>query len=116
MVFPVYHVLADIAEFQARQVHPTHSTHPLLAGGLTLVDARGRRRVLAANLGAEPQELRIKSGTGPARVRYLDEASVLEAMRRPEDYRRQEGVRQESVSGKIELRLAPFAVARVDLD
>ncbi|MFM1768725.1 MAG: hypothetical protein RJA22_1254 [Verrucomicrobiota bacterium] len=115
MVFPVYHVLADIAEFQARQVHPTHSTHPLLADGLTLVDGRGRRRVLAANLSAEPQELKIKTGTGTARVRYLDETNATEAMRQPEGFRQQAGETVESAGGKIALALRPFAVARVDL-
>ena len=49
-------------------------------------------------------------------MRYLDKHNALEAMRHPEAFRRQEGVRQESVSGKIGLALAPFAVARVDLD
>src|SRR5262249_17967043 len=49
-VFPLYHVFADIAEFGARQLYSTHSSHPLLADGLTLVDAAGRRRVLVANL------------------------------------------------------------------
>src|SRR6185503_21235838 len=44
VVFPMYHVFADIAEFGGRQVYPTHSTHPLLAEGLTLFDAQGRRR------------------------------------------------------------------------
>ena len=69
VVFPLYHLFADIAEFGARQVYPTHSTQPLLAEGLTLLDAKGRRRVLAANLTGDPRELKIKTGTCSARVR-----------------------------------------------
>lgn len=115
VVFPMYHVFADIAEFGARQVYPTHSTHPLVAEGLTLVNAANHRRVLVANLTGETQELKIKSGTCTARVRYLDETTAEEAVRRPEAFRQQQGAAQESVSGKIELRLLPFAVARVDI-
>lgn len=114
-VFPLYHVLADVADFGAKQLYPTHSSHPLLAEGLTLFDAKGRRRVLVANLTGDTQELKIKSGSGAARVRYLDETTVDQAMRRPEEFRAQPGTMQESVSGKIELKLLPFALARVDL-
>lgn len=114
-VFPLYHVFADIAEFGARQVHATHSTHPLLADGLALVDAAGRRRILAANLTSELQELKIKTGTCTARVRYLDETTGESTVRRPEEFRQLHGEPQESVSGKIELKMLPFAVARVDI-
>jgi hypothetical protein len=114
-VFPMYHVFADIAEFGAKQIYPTHSTHPLLAEGLTLFDASGRRRILVANLTGDPQDLKIKSGTCLAHVRYLDETTAEQAMRRPEEFRAQTGRRQESVSGKIELKLLPYAVARVDV-
>ena len=86
-----------------------------MAEGLTLVNAAGRRRVLVANLTGEAQELKIKSGTCTARVRYLDETTAEEAVRRPEAFRQQAGTAQESVSGKIELKLLPFAVARVDI-
>lgn len=114
-VFPVYHVFADIAEFNGRQIHPTQSTHPLLADGLTLVNSAGDRRILVANLTGDVQELKIKSGPGTARVRHLDETTAAEAMRRPEAFRQQTGVPQESVSGMIELKLLPFALARVDI-
>jgi len=116
VVFPMYHVFADLAEFGAKQVYPTHSSHPLLAEGLTLFDANGRRRVLVANLTRDLQELKIKTGTCTARVRYLDETNAEEAMRRPEEFRKRTGEAQQSVSAKIELKLLPFALARVDID
>ena len=114
-VFPMYHVFADIAEFGAKQIYPTHSTHPLLAEGLTLLDASGRRRILVANLTGDPQDLKIKTGTCTARVRYLDESTAEQATRRPEEFRAHTGGQQESVSGKIELKFLPYAVARVDV-
>jgi hypothetical protein len=114
-VFPMYHVFADVAEFGAKQVYPTHATHPLVAEGLTLFDASGRRRILVANLTGDPQDLKIKTGTCTARVRYLDETTAEQATRRPEEFRANTGGQQESVSGKIELKLLPYAVARVDV-
>ena len=114
-VFPMYHVFADIAEFAARQIYPTHSSHQLLAEGLTLVNAAGRRRILVANFTGDVQELKIKTGSCTARVRYLDETTAEQAVRRPEEFRQQAGTLQESVSGKIELKLLPYAVARVDI-
>lgn len=115
VVFPMYHVFADIAEFAGRQIYPTHSTHPLSAEGLTLFDSSGRRRILAANLTGDPLDLKIKTGTCTALVRYLDETTAEAAVRRPEEFRQQSGEAKESVSGKIELKLLPFAVARVDV-
>jgi hypothetical protein len=115
VVFPMYHVFADIAEFGGRQIYPTHSSHPLLAEGLTLFDANRRRRILVANLTGDAQDLKIKTGTCTARVRYLDESTIEDAVRRPEEFRRQSGIEQESVSGKIELKLLPCALARVDV-
>jgi hypothetical protein len=115
-VFPMYHVFADIAEFGAKQAYVTHSSHPLLAEGLTLFDTNGRRRILVANLTRDPLELKIKTGSCTARVRYLDETNAEEAMRRPEEFRKRTGEAQPSVSGKIELKLLPFALARVDIE
>lgn len=115
MVFPMYHVFADIAEFGGKQIYPTHSSHPLQAEGLTLFDANKRRRILVANLTGDVQDLKIKSGTCTAHVRYLDETTIEQAVRHPEEFRQQPGIAQESVSGKIELKLLPYAMARVDV-
>lgn len=116
MIFPLYHVFADIAAFGNCQVYPTHSTHPLLADGLTLCNAAGRRRVLVANLTRDEQLVKVKSGSGTARVRYLDESNAAEAMEQPEAFRQREGVPIEAAGGKVELKLLPCAVACVDLE
>jgi hypothetical protein len=112
-VFPVYHVFADIAEYG--RVCPTHSSHPLQVEGLTLLDTQNRRRILVANLLSEPQDVKIKTGTCQARIRYLDETNAGQAMNAPEAFRSQPGELAESVSGKIELKLLPFALACVDI-
>ncbi|HKX62190.1 MAG TPA: hypothetical protein VJS65_10105, partial [Verrucomicrobiae bacterium] len=115
VVFPMYHVFADIAEFGGRQMYPVHSTHPLEADGLTLFASAGRKRILAVNLTRDSQDLKIKTGTCTARVRYLDETTAEEAICRPEEFRKRPGKQTESVSGKIELKMEPYAVARVDI-
>ena len=114
-VFPVYHVLADIGEFPARQVYATHSTHPGLVEGMTLFDTRGRRRILVANLSDEPQDVKIKTGTCRALIRYLDETNAEHAMRNPEAFRGETGSSAESIAGKIELKLLPCGMARLDV-
>jgi hypothetical protein len=112
---PAYHVFADVIEFGTTKLFATHSTHPLLTDGLTLVDAQGRRRVLVANFTEEPLEVKIKTGQCKAHVRYLDETNCLAAMKNPAHFRAEKGKPIESASGKIELKLLPFATARVDL-
>lgn len=113
-VFPVFHLLADLAGFD--RACPTLSSHPLQVEGLTLLDAQNRRRILVANLTNETQEIKIKTGSGRARVRLLDETNATEAMRSPETFRAQTGLEQETVSGKIELKLLPSALARIDFE
>jgi hypothetical protein len=115
-VYPVFHLLADIGEFPGKQIYPTLSSHPLLVEGLTLFDSRGRRRILVANLTSEIQETKIKTGTCKALVRYLDETNAEEAMQKPEAFRERRGSLAESVSGKIEVKLLPFALARIEID
>ncbi len=112
-VFPLYHVFADMADFN--RVCPTHSTLPLQLEGLTLLDAQNRKRILIANLLPEEQAIKIKTGTCEARVKHLNAATAEEAMREPEKFRDTRGETVASVSGKIELRLAPYEVARVDI-
>ena len=115
MVFPLYHVFADIAEFGARQIYSSHCTHPLQAEAITLVDSKGRKRILVANLTGEAQEVKIKSGNASAQVRFLDETNFEQATREPEAFRKAPGTLVQPVTAKIELKMLPFAVARVDI-
>jgi len=115
-VFPMYHVFADIAEFGARQIYSSYCTHPLQAEALTLFDSKGRRRILVANLAGEAQEIKIKSGTTPGRVRFLDEMNVEQAMREPEAFRKVPGTATQPISAKLELKMLPYALARIDID
>ncbi|HEY0549247.1 MAG TPA: hypothetical protein VGF13_06560 [Verrucomicrobiae bacterium] len=112
-VFPIYHVLLEMAGFN--RVCPTHSTHPLQVEGITLLNAQNRKRILVANLLPEEQEIKIKTGTCDAQVKRLNADTAEEAMRTPEAFRAQTGATTKAVSGKIELLLAPYEIARVDV-
>jgi hypothetical protein len=112
-VFPIYHVLAEMADFN--RVCPTYSTHPLQLEALTLLDAQNRKRILVANLLPEEQEIKIKTGTCDAHVKRLNADTAEDAMRNPEAFRAEIGTVVKSVSGKIELILAPYEIARVDV-
>lgn len=112
-VFPLYHVFAAIADFN--RVCPTHSTHPLQTEALTLLDAQNRKRILVANLLPEEQEIKIKSGTSNARVKYLDAKTAEAAMRERDKFINTPGDTLSSVSGKLELKLGAYSVAIVDL-
>jgi D-apionolactonase len=112
-VFPVYHVFADLAGFP--RLYPTHSSHPLETEGITVVDDKNRRRILVANLLGETREIKIKTGTCRAQVRYLDETTAEQATRSPEEFQASPGEPMESAAGKIGLTLKPYAVATVDV-
>jgi hypothetical protein len=112
-VFPVYHVFAEMAGYN--RVCPTISTHPLQVEGLTLLDAQNRKRILVANLMDEEQEIKIKTGTCQARIARLNAGNAEEAMRAPDNFRQQAGEPAPSISGKIELKLGPYEIARVDV-
>lgn len=113
-VFPLYHVFADLAEWQAGALVKAASSDPLVIEAL-VVDAPDGRHALIANLTRDARTVVIGPATGSvARVRLLDLASVAEAMADPGAFRE----RSSSIAiedGRIEFDLGPFATARVDL-
>jgi hypothetical protein len=112
-VFPLYHVLADVGAFAGGRVVPTASSNPLKVDGLA-VRKGGRTRVLLANMSPAPQQVAVENVSHPARVAYLDETTVEEAMRSPERFRAREGEPLPISEGALELNLLPYAVARID--
>jgi hypothetical protein len=112
-VFPLYFVFAALAGYD--RVLPAPSTHPLQVEALTLLDAKNRKRVLVANLLPEAQEIKIKTGTCEATVQRLNADTVGGAAQAPEKFLAEPGTPVKSVSGKIELQLAAYEVAWVDV-
>ena len=113
-VFPLYHVLADVGEFAGGEVVASRSSDPLQVDGLA-IRKDGRQRVLVANLTDEAQDVTVSCAANEAQVWLLDEMTAEEAVQSPEVFRQQHGTRQPVKGGAFQLRLKPYAVARVDI-
>jgi hypothetical protein len=112
-VYPLYHVLADLAERRGAEVLPTESSDPLAVDGLALRDRDGTR-LLVANMGHEARRVRVGPLPGAAMARVLDETNAEAAMRDPASFRSDAGTPLAVVEGWAELELLPYAVARID--
>jgi hypothetical protein len=87
-VFPVWHLLADLAEFRDGQVLPSCSSHPLQVEALALRGS-GFTRLILVNLSATQQSVEIPAELAGLRrhLRLLDAASAEAAMENPEAFR-----------------------------
>jgi hypothetical protein len=113
MVFPLFHVLADAAEFAGNRVLRTRSSCPLRCEGLTLRSAT-TTRVLLANLVEAATPISIIGLGTRACVRILDESTFGDASRDPEMFRASPGSEWEVTGGRLDLTLRPFAYARIE--
>jgi hypothetical protein len=112
-VFPVYHVLADLGEWERAELVACTSSAPLRVIGLA-VGRRDGLHVLAANMTGASQQLELRPFETPrVVVRELDDSHAWEAMFRPESFR---ASRRALVvhAGSLQLTLAPYAVVRID--
>jgi len=87
-VVPLYHVLADLADFAGAEVIHTTTGHPQSVASL-LLQSGARRRLLLANLTPDPVHVSLPSAglPGPMTMRRLDPDNVREAMTDPERFR-----------------------------
>ncbi len=111
-VFPLFHVFADVADCDC--VLPMSSSAPFEFAALGLQAGGGMRRILVANLQAEPRTVRIHVGSAQATVRMLDEISVASATTDPMRFRASDGEPVSSRDGTITLMLYSYAIARLD--
>lgn len=115
MVFPVYHVLADIREFRDGEIVPVRVGDPLRVQALALRDGE-RLRVILANMREEPARvaLDLPGGSG-ATVRRLDAANALEAATETEAFR---AAREPLAASDDQLPIAlpPFGLATIDAE
>jgi hypothetical protein len=90
-VFPVYHLLADLAELRDSDVRMRNQTEPLTQELAFTVG--GRNATLLANLTAEVEHVSIKSEQEGAthRVRLLDATTAFAAMTDPGSFRSSPG-------------------------
>lgn len=114
-VFPLYHVMADIGEFAMGEVVLASSSETLLVDGFA-VRKDGKTRVVIANLGPEARPVTARGLDDIVRAYYLDETNVEEAMLSPESFRAREGQLLQTSGGILELKLPPYAIARIDTE
>lgn len=113
-VYPLYHVLADAAEWKTATLRTLDATQPLTVTGLAVELDSGAIGVLAANVTPEPQRVRLVGLPGTtARVRVLDEATAMVALPDPEAFRASAGGEVAVQDGELWLELGPYAVARL---
>jgi D-apionolactonase len=113
-VFPLYHVFADVAEWGSGDLIAADSSEPLTAEGLAIRDADGTH-ALVANLTRVTRRIAVTGLPGAtASVRVLDASSASWATADPAGFRAAGGVATPISGGRLELALAPYAVARID--
>ena len=109
-VFPLYHVLADIAEFEGGEVLAVQSSDAFKVEALLLQHGE-RQTLLLANLTAEMQTATMDGIKMASQVRRMQEANLETAMTTPEIFRSQSEPTK-FVSNSIEL--APHEIVRLD--
>jgi hypothetical protein len=114
-VYPLYHVLADLAEFSGGQVIVSGSSDILKVDALALAHG-GRMCLLLANFTPDMQTVYLPGCRGRWSLRLLDASSAVDAMRNPDAYRQQAAPARDAAADGLRLELPPFAVARLDQD
>ena len=112
MVFPLYHVFADLAEWKDGDIVPSLSSNPLAIETLA-VTSNGRLHLLVANLTHESQMVTIDAlFERNVTLRRLNAETAEAATFDPERYRSQ--TETIPATGALEIALAPFEIACLD--
>lgn len=114
LVFPLWHVFADFAEFVGGFAYDVSSQAPLKFDAV-LLHAGNKASILLANLEETGASLRLEELGNVAGLRRLNERNAMQAMRDPEGFR---AAPLEPFAGHAEgwdLELAPFEYVRIDL-
>ena len=115
MVFPVYHLFADLAEAGPGELVEALPSDPLRLQGLALCGARGLH-VWVANMLAVPQRVTIGPlAAGRARLRRLNEASAPVAALEPQRFRALDET-WPLAGGEVTLALAPYEVVSLRVE
>ena len=114
MVFPVYHVLADIGEFRGAETLPVAVSDGLRLQALALRDGE-RLRVMLANMTEDPVDAALDVGAArKVAVRQLDADSVYQAASDPDAFRASSQPIGPIDEG-LTLTLPPFALTTLDV-
>jgi hypothetical protein len=113
MVYPMYHVFADLAEWKDGRIVRSRSSRPLAVETLALSDDDGWR-LLVANLTAEPQRVTIDgfADRGVA-MRRLNAETAAKAAFDPKGFRSR--IEPAGAGAAPDVALAPFEIVRLDM-
>ena len=112
-VFPVYHVLRDLADLKAGKLVDVEASQPLLVDGLALQETC-KTHVILANLTPRTQVATLSPFKATSlRVRQLNDETAPQAITDPERFRNS-GTVMSAPDGRLRLELGPYAVARID--
>jgi hypothetical protein len=114
LVYPMWHVFADFAEFVGGFAYDVDSQAPLKFDAV-LLHAGDKAAVLLANLEETGGTVRLEELGNVAGIRRLHEGNAWEAMRDPEAYR---ASKREPLPGHAEgwdIEMRPFEYIRIDL-
>jgi D-apionolactonase len=115
MIFPIYHVIADLADLKGAELFTCNSSDPLRVQGLAL-KKDGHMRILLANLTSQSQNCNLEPLRGEhVKARSLDSSNALLAMTQPEEFRsRMRQVELSQTNSTLSLTLQPYGVLRID--
>ena len=114
LVYPMWHVFADFAEFVGGYAYEVQSQSPLRFDAV-LLHAGDKAVILLANLEETQGTVRLEELGNVAGIRRLNESNADHAMRDPDGYR---AAPREPFPGHAEgwdLELKPFEYVRIDL-
>jgi hypothetical protein len=110
--FPLFHVFANLGEYKGGEVLRSESSAPLLVDGIVL--CRGDRFcALLSNMRREPRLVTLRANTDVAQLSSIYATNAEAAMREPESFRCEFVQDVRFTDGRLELTLAPYALARV---
>ena len=114
MVFPAYHVFADVADLKDKELITCNSSDPLKIQALA-AQAGESLHMLIANLTDEPQGCAVAQvGGGRAIVRTLDAIRAPQAMTHAEEFRSEAKLEMPVCDSTLVLTLQPYSTLRVD--
>lgn len=114
MVFPLYHIFADVAEWKDDSIVECSSNRPLTAAALA-VESASSLHLLTMNLTGAYQQVMISPlGAGQVWMRNLDASTAYEAMFEPENFR-QKRKQVKIRGGELVLDMAPYSTTRIDI-
>jgi D-apionolactonase len=113
IVFPIFHVLADVQGFQGATVVRTRSSEPLRVNALCLV-RNGTFRLMCANFTGAKESVTVQGIKGRVRLRPLNETNASLAMFSPEEYRAKTNDEVVSAADDLKFDLPPYGLMRID--